>query len=424
MRKLAFTLSVLAGAFACVSTLSAQESPDKPLSGRERYGGTPEEVAPFRDVEPGRRFFILPQIFRGPGREDAPPADLTRVVIGLVAPLSGPDAPCGTNMIHGAELAIAEANAAGGFGEKKLPFEIVVKNEGARWGQAGDAMVDLVEDDGAWAILGAYEDTNSHVMSRVVLKIQTPMVNTTGPDPTLTEHNIPWVLRNRPDDRQTAMRLLKKVFREDKRKRVVLFRANDRYGRTGVKEFMDAARRYGHPVPLEVRFDVKETDWAARIERLKAADADAIVMWGRPVPTGAALRALRDAGITVPCYGADRIVDPRFLETAGKAAEGFTFTYPFDPRTGGKGWDAFRTAFKAKYGDEPLADAAFAYDGARMVIDGLRAAGLNRPRLLDAMTANPTYEGVTGTARFDITMNNVSKMILGHVENGRFVFGE
>ncbi len=149
-----------------------------------------------------------------------------------------------------------------------------------------------------------------------MLKVQVANVNTAGTDPTLTEHNVPWVMRNRPDDRQTAIRMLRKIYVEDGRKRAILFRANDRYGRAGVKEFTDSARRLGHPVPLETRYEANETDWASRIERIKAAKPDAIVFWGRPGPSGTALRALRDAGIDLPCYGPDRLADPRFVEAA------------------------------------------------------------------------------------------------------------
>lgn len=421
MRGILLVGAVLVAAGAGV--LQAQEAPQEPPAGRERYGGTPGEVAPFRAIEPARRFFVEPQLFRGPGRDDPPPPDLRRVAIGLITPLGGYDAVAGKRIQRAVELAIDHANAEGGYGDSKLPFAVVVKDEGARWGQAADALVGLVEEDGAWAVLGGYEDANSHVLSRVVLKVQVPLVNTAGPDPTLTEHNIPWVARNRPDDRQTALRLLRKVYREDGRKRAILFRANDRYGRTGVAEFVDSARRYGHPIPLETRYDTNESDWATRIERIRAAKPDAIVFWGRPGPTGTALRAIREAGIDLPCYGPDRLVDPRFLAAAGKAAEGFTFVYPFDPAACGSAWETFRAAYVERTGEEPYVDAAYAYDGARMIVAAIRKAGLNRARIMDALNANATYEGVTGIARFDVTMNNVSKMTIGHVEDGRFVIG-
>lgn len=402
-----------------------KETPPQAPKRRERYGGTPDEIAPFRDVEPARWFFVERPEFRGPGREDPAPPALKGVAIGLITPISGPDAVVGRRIEAAVRMALERANAEGGFGDEKLPFTLALRDEGARWGQAGDAMVELVEDDGAWVVMGAYEDANSHVLTRVVLKLQVANVNTAGTDPTLTEHNITWVMRNRPDDRQTAIRLVRKIYAEDGRKRAVLFRANDRYGRTGVKEFNDSARRSGHPVPLETRYEANETDWAQRIERIKEAKPDAIVFWGRPGPSGEALRAVREAGIDVPCYGPDRLADPRFLAAAGKAAEGFVFTYPFDPAKCGEPYERFRKAYRERTGEEPYADAAYAYDGAATIVAAIRAAGLNRPRILDALLAKPELHGVTGTVAFDVvTGNNAGRMTIGRVANGRFVIGE
>lgn len=402
-----------------VGTVVAQEAPD----GAGRYGDTPDRLAPYRGAgEPARRFFVEAPVYRGPGRDDPAPPDLKFLTLGLVAPLTGPDSYAGVSIVRATQMAVEEANAARAPGS--LAFRVVALDEGVRWGQAGDAVVDLVTDHGALAVLGAYEDANSHVITRVILKTQVVNVNTGGVDPTITEHAVPWVLRLRPDDRQTGYRLVRKVFDEDARKRVVMFRSNDRYGRAGVREFVDAARRSGRPVPLEVRFEAKETDFASRIERIRGAEPDAIVMWGRPGPAGAAVRALRAAGITAPVYAADRIVGDAFLVAAGAAAEGVVFTYPMDPRTGGRGWPEFRAKWTARHGEEPDCIAAYAYDGARMTIEAIRTAGPNRARIRDAMFAPRTWEGVTGTIRFDTTQNARREPVLGRVSNGRFVFGE
>jgi branched-chain amino acid transport system substrate-binding protein len=411
-------LLVVAAALSASGALLAQE---KEGGG---YGDTPGRLVPYRGAGgPARRFFTDVPAFRGPGREDPAP-ERSALRIGVVTALSGPDRVPGLRMLRGVEMAVAEANAAGGFGERKLPFEVVAVDEGVQWGQAGDAAVDLVTRHDVLAIVGAYEDANSHVLTRVILKLQVPEVITAGVDPTLTEHRIPWLVRVRPDDRQTGYRLARKVFEEDGRSRVVLFRSNDRYGRAGVQEFVDAARRLGHPVPLEVRFEAQEGDFAARLERIRAAGPDAIVMWGRPGPAGTAVRALRGAGIAAPVYAADRIVDGAFLDAAGAAAEGVVFTYPMDPRTGGPGWPAFQARWRAQHGEEPDATAAYAYDGARMVVEAIRHAGPNRARVRDELYREPTFDGVTGTIRFDLTRNAVREPILGRVREGRFVFGE
>ena len=414
-------LVLLAVAVTLPAALLAQEDPEKKDDGS--YGGTPDTLRPYRGVgEPARRFFVDPPNFRGPGRDDPPPEGLESVALGLIAPLRGKDAVAGRAMQNAARLALDEANDAGGYGDAKLPFRLHVREEGASWGAAGDAAVELVYEEGVWGLLGGYEDTNSHVLTRVLLKVEVPNLNPTGVDPTITEHNIPWLLRVRPDDRQTSYRLAKRVFEDDGRERVVMFRANSRYGRTGTIEFKDAARRLRKPVLLETRYEASDGDWAARMDRIKLLKPDAVVVWGRPGPTGAAVKALREAGIDCAVYGPDRVATPAFLEAAGDAAEGFVFTYPIDPRSRAEPWTRFRDRYRERFGEEADATASYTYDATRLLIDAIRKAGLNRARIRDALYEVRSYEGVSGTIRFDPTQNNITPVILGHVEKGRFVF--
>jgi len=259
-------------------------------------------------------------------------------------------------------------------------------------------------------------------MTRVLLKVEVPMINTTGPDPTLTEHAIPWLVRVRPDDRQICYRLAERIFHKDGRKRVAVFRENSRYARMGIKEFVDAARRLHSPILLEVRFQAHETAWEGPIERLRRMKPDAIVLWGDADISGRVLKALRASGLDQPVYGPDRLVDRAFVTAAGKAAEGMVFAHPFSPAAVGKRWTAFEKRYEARFGRKPGAVAAASYDGTSYLIEAIRKAGLNRPLIRDELFARKTYEGVTGTIRFDSTHNNVSPGVTGKVRDGQFVF--
>jgi len=405
----AAALFVVAGAAAS----SAQDA--KPP---ERYGDTPEELLPHRQAgEPYARLFKEAPVFRGPGRDLPEPQGLDAVKIGVLAPLTGEDAALGARMQEGVALAIDEANAAGGL-RPGLPFRTIVRDENLTWGAAGNAAVDLTYDDGVWAFLGAFEDSASHVMTRVILKLETPMVNTAGTDPTLTEHAIPWLVRVRPDDRQTCYALARRIVETDRRARIAVFRANDRYARAGIAEFTDAVRRLGHPVLLEERFETKDTSWTAQIERLRGVRPDAIVVWGRAATAGRAVKALRAAGLTQPVYGPERLADAAFVEAAGDAADGVVFTYPYDPRRGDPAWVSFVARYRARFGRDPDPPASYAYDGTRYLLQAIREAGLNRARIREHLFAD-TFDGVTGPAHFDSTHNNVVPSIFGHVEHGK-----
>ena len=404
-------LFVLAGA----AVTAAQDSAPA------RYGDTPDQLVPHRGAgEPYQRLFAEPPVFRGPGRDLPEPVGLRAVHLGVLAPLTGEDEELGRHMLNGIELAIDEANAAGGLREG-LAFRTIVRDENLAWGAAGNAAVDLTYDNGVWAILGAFEDSASHVMTRVILKLEMPMVNTGGTDPTLTEHAIPWLIRMRPDDRQTCYALVKRIFEVDGRKRVAVFRANDRYARAGIREFTDAARRLRHPVVLEERFETKDTSWDGQIERLRGAAPDAIVVWGRASTAGRAVKALRAAGLKQPVYGPERLADEAFIAAAGDAAEGVVFTYPFDPRRKDPAWTSFAKRYSDRFGKSPDPAAAYAYDGARYLAEAIRDAGLNRVRIRERLFAARTFDGVTGTIRFDTTHNNVVPSLYGRVEHGKAV---
>jgi len=82
----------------------------------KHYADTPENLLPYgKFLDPYMLFFDTPQPFLGPGREADAPPNLTSVKIGFVAPLEGSyDDAYGQAMLHGANMAISEANAGGG----------------------------------------------------------------------------------------------------------------------------------------------------------------------------------------------------------------------------------------------------------------------------------------------------------------------
>ncbi len=114
----------------------------------------------------------------------------------------------GIKMLQGAQLAIEQANAAGGYTARKIPFELVVKNDNGLWGATGNEIINMAYKDKVWAILGTVDGANTHIAIRVALKIEIPMINSGDLDPTLMETNIPWIIRCVGDDRQQGYMLV------------------------------------------------------------------------------------------------------------------------------------------------------------------------------------------------------------------------
>jgi len=83
----------------------------------------------------------------------------------------------------------------------------------------------------------------THIVRRVWLKSELPIVNTATTDPTIPETVIPWLLTAIQDDRVQGYTLARRIYTEVGLHRVALLRVNERYGRLGVVKFHDASSR-------------------------------------------------------------------------------------------------------------------------------------------------------------------------------------
>ena len=399
------------------------------------YAGEPNDMSPFAKFAlPYDTNYTHPNIYVGAARDTPDPTDLTEVRIGVLAPMSPhPQQQLGARMLHGAQLAIEEANARGGYGGKL--FRLMPHNDydnwqantvygSARptnaeiWGSASDEVVKMVYDEKDWAIFGSISSESTHIALRVALRAEIPIVNSASTDPTIPETYIPWYFTNLQDDRVQSLTLARHIYSELGLKRVALLRVNERYGRFGVPKFRDAARRLGHPVVIEQKFLPGATDFGEQLRVIEASRTDAVVLWADEIPAALILKQMRAAGMKQRVFGAYRTMGQTFLREAGSDAEGFEAVFPYDPSRKDPRWLGFNRRFEARFQEEPDQFASLAFDAMNVLLDSICKAGLNRARIHDALANIQEYEGVTGHMVFDPNQKNVSPMYLGTVQNG------
>ena len=384
------------------------------------YAGLPKELWPFGNLEPYERFFVVRMPFRGPGRDYPPPPDLKSLKVGLLdAPRNSPNWERSVSTREGIVLAFEEANRARKPGQ--LPFELIEREGIAQWGGSGNLAVNFA-DQGVLGFLGTIDGTDAHVALRVTLKTEVVMVNTSSGEPGLTETNIPWLSRVIPDHRQDAARLAEVIVHRFGCKRIVILRGSDRFARMSVGAFRNYARRLGSPAVQELLFTPGKEDIHYQIDAIKEAQPDAIFFMGEPTDIAHFARQLRQNGLQARFFGTDLLMNDRFLEIAGDAAEGTIITTFFDPARKDPLWVDFVARYRERWGHEPDAYAAYAYDGAQILIHAIQVAGPNRWRVRDQVCNLDYYKGVTGWMRFDGTCTNISPVRLVQIDHGRRVF--
>jgi ABC-type branched-subunit amino acid transport system substrate-binding protein len=416
-----------------INRLSPYEVPDLPLKTNQNYASSSADVEPFGAVKPYKEHFLVQMEYTGAGRAIPEPERLDSVKIGFLGPImqtvsvatggASHEESLGIAMLRAIRLAIEEANAKGGYLKRKIPFELCVRNDNALWGASGSEVIHLAYKDNVWAIIGGIDGANTHIAIRVSLKIEIPWITPGDLDPTYIETNIPWVFRCIGDDRQQNYLLVDYLFRKLNLQRVAILRASNRYGRFGVREIRDGARRLNRPIVIEMAHKVGATDFSMQLDRIEAAKPEAVVYWGDAVDAGNVLNAIRARGLKQPVYFCDRAVSDEFLQIAGKNAEGIVCTYPWNPDRQDPKLDAFRKAFRERWGVEPDTYAAHAYDGINMLIWAIQTAGLNRAKIRDVLAYRPDpFPGVTGDIPLSSALDDAGEVFLARRENGRWKY--
>ena len=389
-------------------------------------------------AEPYDLNYIHPNIYSGAARDVPEPKDVTEVRIGFLGPLEhNPEQVFGTRMLHGAQLAVEEANARGGYGGK--PFKLMLHNDydnwqaktvygddrptdSEIWGAAANEVVKMVYDDHDWAIFGSISSESTHIALRMALRAEIPIVNSASTDPTIPETYIPWYFIDLQDDRVQCFTLARHIFSELGLKRVALLRVNSRYGRFGVIKFRDASRRLGHPVVIEQKFMPGDEDFTRQLKVIQDSRTDAIVLWTDEIPAARILNRCAALGMKQRVFGSYRTLGPELLKEAGPAAEGFEAVFPYDPNRSDAKWVDFNQRFEKRFNEKPEQFASLAYDAMNALLDSICKAGLNRARIHDALADIDTYDGVTGRMIFDPNQKNVAPMYLGTVHNGEITY--
>ncbi len=414
-----------------IDTDSPYEVPDLPLKEDPVYANTATEVAPFRHVEPFKRHFLLQMEYTGPGRAKPEPEQVDSVKFGFLGPIEPTVSVAtggvshaeylGVKMLEGAKLAIEHANAAGGYHQRQIPFELVVRNDNGLWGSSGEEIINMAYRNNVWAVLGTIDGANSHIAIRVALKIEIPMMNSGDTDPTLMETNIPWVLRCIGDDRRMAYLLVDYMYRKLDLKRVAIIRASNRFGRFGVREVNDGSRRLGRPIVAEMAYSLGIEDFSLQLERVEQSGADAVVHWGDAQDGARLLNQMRARGMNQPFFANDRCATERFADLAGENAEGVICGFPWNPDRQCPRLEAFRTAFRQRFNEEPDTYAAHAYDGMNLLMWATQVAGLNRAKIRDALAyRTEPWPGVAGDIPLSAALDDGGEVFLAKRENGRW----
>jgi branched-chain amino acid transport system substrate-binding protein len=400
MRKAFHSLGKLLGCASLLvifvgSALAQQKSPPAPYASIETSGVT----------------------YAGPGRESSYDLRGPVIHIGVLAPLNGPRKADGEAIVRAARMALEDEARQPLHGG--LHLELAVGDEsGPAWGRVTDAVLHLVFNDHAVAIVTSANGTTAHLSEQVGNKIGVAIL-TLSTDATTTQINLPWIFRLAPSDAQQAKAIAQDIYRARGFKRVLLVAERDHDGRVGGRAFVEAARRLGAPGPTTLAIDPLRPATGALLAAIRKDSPQAIVFWTQPENARKLLEAIREKGIYAPIYlsqetaqaGSGLNFAPE--NTAGVKDPSGAGIYTVDIGADGTAaGESFARRYQAATGTYPSPVATEAYDAVRLVAQSVRKAGPNRARMRDQILRAQGIAGAAGKISFDSQGNNRAEVCL------------
>ncbi len=326
------------------------------------------------------------------------------VVIGHVAPVSGPQAHYGKDNENGARMAIEDLNAKGlTIGGKKIKFEIEAEDDAADPKQ-GTAAAQKLCDAKVAGVVGHLNSGTTIPASKIYNDCGVPMVTGAATNPNLTKPGYNTTFRIIANDNALGAGLATYAHDTLKLKSVAIIDDRTAYGQGVAEVFKKTAAAKGMKVVDEQFTTDKATDFMAILTAIKAKKPDAIFFGGMDPQAGPMLRQMEQLGLSkVKYFGGDGVCTSEVAKLAAGAktlenvicAEGGS---SLAKMPGGKAW---KERYDAKYPGQFQVYSPYTYDATMLLADAMVRADSTDPKVYLKALKDSNYKGVTATIKFE-----------------------
>ena len=374
-------------------------------------------------------------------------AQAKEIVIGVVYPMSGPNAQAGVDNKPVFEIA---AEIANGTLELPFPFYQQLKGmpglKGAKvrlifsdhqgkpdLGQAEAER--MITQEKAAAIVCCWHSAVTATASTVAERHGVPFLNPESSSPPLTERGFKWFFRTSPHDGHFSQ-VMFEFFRDFAKKRNVAIKTlgltyeETAFGADSGKVQKELAKKLGYEVVLDIQYTSRATSLAAEVQRLKAANPD--VWMPTSYQTDAILftRTMKELDYNPKMVMAQNAghISPDFVQAVGKDAEGIMTRAPFSTDLIDK--RPVATALNAVYAKRAGKDLydfpARAFTGMMTLLDAINRAGSTAPEAVRKALVATNIPGdqlimTWDHVRFDEKGQNTGvRGIILQLQGGRF----
>ena len=298
------------------------------------------------------------------------------VKIALVTSKSGAFATMGADVATGIKFAVDEANAKGGVDGRKI---VLAEGDDESTPDAGRRVAEKLARDGHNLIIGPITSSISLAISQNLARWDAAFIGTISKADKLTQDACSprFVRTNHSDAMDLAM--INEWAKTIPGNNFAIMAADYVWGQDSAKSFEAAVTAQGKKVTTKLFVPLGTKDYAPYIQQLKNANADAV--WVADVSGAIAFtKQAADFGLIpqTPLIG-HALLSNFIVNATGNALTNVPGNVGYTPDIDTPQSKAFAAAFKAKHNRLPSDTEGQAYNGAMVLLQGVKLAGSTRP---------------------------------------------
>ena len=340
-----------------------------------------------------------------------------RIKVGAFLSLTGSTAAYGVSAANAIKLATDEINNAGGIDGQIIELEI--EDDRSNTQDVPNIVNHLIKEHKVHALLAEPVSTRALAAAPIAQQNQTVMISSASVKPELTMQG-DYIFRACFVSSTEGEAIAR--FASDKLKAktaaIILDDKND-YAAVLAGFFAESFKKLGGQIVSQQHYEANATDLSTQMQAIKTAAPDIIFAPGFYTTAPLVAREVKRAEMKAILVGSDGWDSPDLMKSGSGVFEGVYFANHFWAGSDDPLVKKFVADYRAKYGVEPDAGAATAYDAARMLFDAFkRAKSTQSSAVRDALAQTKDFPGVTGKITLDANRNAHVPVYMLRIEKG------
>ncbi len=296
------------------------------------------------------------------------------VKVGIVLPLTGPQAKFGEIEKKSFDLALEEINAAGGINGKKL--ELVMEDDTGR-PEVGRSVVEkLITKDKVVMIGGGYSSSVTFAVAGVCQQNKMPFLVNTGAADKITTSGWDYIFRLNPPVSHYADAITTLLAEKVKPKTVAILHENSLFGTKGAQSFEETCEKAGYKVLLKEGYEHGGIDFKPVLIQIKQLNPDIVYMVSYIMDASLLMKQAKELKLTPKMFigGAAGFTLPEFAKNSGVASENVISATLWHEVLPFPGAMDYYNKFVAKFNKPTEYHGAEAYAACYVIADVLKRA--------------------------------------------------